>query len=239
MKLSVIVPAHNEQDNIKDVLIRLESAIKGEYELLVVQDHCTDLTAEFVRELARDYRNIRLVENNLEAGFANAIRTGLNNARGDALIMIMADLCDDPETINVMLGKINDGYDVVCGSRYIEGGRRLGGSKIKGFFSRFLGCSLYYLLSLPTHDSSNAFKMYRRKAIEGLDIRSRSFEISMELLLKAYFSGARITEVPTVWRERTKGKSTFKMLKLFPNYLKLYIWAMAMVLSRMTVTKRK
>jgi hypothetical protein len=67
--------------------------------------------------------------------------------------------------------------------------------------------------------------MYRREVIETMDIKAGGFEISMEILLKAYYLGFKITEVPTVWRERTKGKSSFKIFKLLPNYLKLYIWA--------------
>jgi hypothetical protein len=88
-----------------------------------------------------------------------------------------------------------------------------------------VGNSLHYFLGLPTHDIANAFKMYRKNVIDSINIESKGFEVSMELALKAYFSGFKITEVPTVWRERTKGKSSFKMLKLLPAYLKLYLWA--------------
>jgi hypothetical protein len=67
--------------------------------------------------------------------------------------------------------------------------------------------------------------MYRKKVIDSIDIQAKSFEISMELVLKAYYAGFKICEVPTVWRERTKGKSNFKAFKLFPNYFKFYSWA--------------
>jgi hypothetical protein len=137
----------------------------------------------------------------------------------------MADLCDDLSTIEKMFQKINEGYDVVCGSRYMKEGGRLGGSKLKGFFSCFVGRSLQILLGLPTCDIANAFKMYRKKIIDSIDIESCGFEISMEIPLKAYLLGFKLTEVPTVWKERTKGKSSFRMFKLFPNYFKLYLWA--------------
>ena len=85
--------------------------------------------------------------------------------------------------------------------------------------------SLYYLLGIPTHDIANAFKMYRKEVIDSISIEAKGFEISMELPLKAYYAGFKITEVPTVWHEREKGKSSFRMFNLVPNYLKFYLWA--------------
>lgn len=225
MKLSIVVPAHNEQENITNVIRQIEDSLDLDYELVIVNDHSRDDTARLVEEMAKAYGNIRLVENKLDAGFANALRTGFNSAVAEVIIPVMGDLCDDLPTIKAMLEKINAGYDIVCGARYISGGARMGGSKIKGFLSSFAGNSLYYLLGVPTHDIANAFKMYRKKVIEAVNIEATGFEISMEITLKAYYSGFKITEVPTVWKERTKGKSSFKILKLLPNYLKLYFWA--------------
>lgn len=226
MKLSIIIPAYNEEDNIEEVIDKIEYSLSGlDYELIVVNDHSQDATAERVNKLSGKYSNIKLVKNNLDKGFANALKTGFRNASGDVVIPVMADLCDDLATIKKMIKKINEGYDVVCGCRYTKGGARLGGSKLKGFFSGFVGQSLYYLLALPTHDIANAFKMYKKEVVAGVDIESKGFEISMEIPLKAYYSGFKITEVPTVWRERIRGKSSFGMFKVAPNYVKLYVWA--------------
>ena len=226
MKLSIVVPAYNEQDNIEEMINKIEQALDIEHELIVVNDHSNDNTARIVVGLCSKYSNIRLIDNSRERGFANAIKTGFANIKSDVVVPVMADLCDDLSTIKAMFKKINEGYDVVCATRYIRGAARLGGSRIKGFFSFFVGASLCYLLGLPTHDIANAFKMYKKKVIDSINIQSKGFEISMEIPLKAYYSGFKITEVPTVWRERTKGKSSFKMLKLLPNYLKLYLWAL-------------
>lgn len=225
MKLSIILPAHNEEDNIREAIKRIESALDIPHELVVVNDHSTDNTAELLVQLGPQYNNIRVVENKLKKGFANALKTGFNSVDTDVVVPVMADLCDDLTTLKKMFEKINEGYDVVCASRYIKGGSRQGGSKLKGFFSCFVGKSLSFLLGLPTHDIANAFKMYKKKVIDSIDIKSKGFEISMEIPLKAYFLGFKITEVPTVWKERTKGKSSFKMFKILPDYLKLYTWA--------------
>lgn len=225
MRLSIIVPAHNEEDNICAIIDGIEHSVNIPHELIVVNDHSQDQTRSIVEGLSKKYDNIRLVDNVLDKGFANAIKTGFKNAFCEVIVPVMADLCDDLSTIKVMFEKINCGYDIVCGSRYIKGGLRLGGSKIKGFFSCFVGSSLFYLLGIPTHDIANAFKMYKKKVVDSINIQSTDFEISIEVPLKAYYLGFRITEVPTVWRERNRGKSSFRIFRLSRSYLKWYLWA--------------
>lgn len=224
MKLSVIIPAHNEEENIAGVIEKIESLLELDYELVVVNDHSGDKTAAVVSGLSGRYPNLRLVDNPGPKGFANAVKCGFADSNGELVIPVMGDLCDDLATIPIMAAKIEEGFDVVCGSRYIRGGARLGGSRLKGILSAFAGWSLYYLLGIPTHDIANAFKMYRKKVIDSINIESAGFEISMELPLKAYYAGFKITEVPTVWREREKGRSNFKMFRLAPDYLKFYLW---------------
>ena len=147
------------------------------------------------------------------------------SVKTDVVVPVMGDLCDDLMTIPLMLEKVKEGFDVVCGSRYIKGGSRIGGSKVKGFFSFFVGLTMSMFTGIPTRDVANAFKMYRKEVIESINIESTGFEVSMELALKAYFNGFKVTEVPTVWREREKGKSSFKIFNLTPNYSRWYLWA--------------
>ncbi|MFH0790745.1 MAG: glycosyltransferase family 2 protein [Candidatus Omnitrophota bacterium] len=225
MLLSIVVPAHNEEENILDVITRIEKSVSIPHELLIVNDHSTDQTKKLLDELLTKYNNIRTIENKRGKGFANALKTGFANIKGDVVIPVMADLCDDLLVIEKLFSKIEQGYDVACASRYSRGGARQGGSKLKGFLSSFAGRSLHYLLGIPTSDIANAFKMYRKKVLDSMVIVSKSFEISMEIPLKAYYLGFKITEIPTVWNERKKGKSSFRVFKLLPNYLKLYIWA--------------
>jgi glycosyltransferase involved in cell wall biosynthesis len=226
MKLSIVIPAHNEEECIASVIEEVESSVKMEHELIVVNDHSQDRTAAIVQGLLSKHPSLRLLNNPNPKGFASAIKFGLSQAKNELIVPVMGDLCDDLNTLEAMADKIKEGFDVVCGSRYIKGGLRLGGFKVKGFLSGFAGWSLYYLLGIPTHDIANAFKMYRREVIKTIKTEASGFEISMELPLKAYYSGFKITEVPTVWRERKKGKSNFKILKLLPSYLKFYFWAL-------------
>lgn len=225
MKLSIVIPAHNEEENIGQAIRQVEERMEPPFDLIVVNDHSTDKTAEIVTGLAKEFNNIILAENKLAGGFANAVKAGLSSVKTEIVVPVMGDLCDDLGTIPLMFEKIKEGFDVVCGARYIKGGSRIGGSKIKGFFSFFVGRTMAMFTGIPTRDIANAFKMYRKEVIQSIDIESTGFEISMELGLKAYFKGFRITEVPTVWREREKGKSSFKMFNLAPNYSRWYLWA--------------
>jgi len=227
MKVSVIVPAHNEEENIVELIDQIEKSLTVEHELIIVNDHSGDKTCELVNGLLPKYADLRLVHNNSSAGFANAIITGLRNANGDAVVPMMGDMSDAPETVNIMAAKIEEGYDVVCGSRYIKSGKRIGGSKIKGFLSYLAGRTLNLILGVDTHDVTNPFKMYRRSVIDAITIKSKSFEISIELFVKAYQAGFKITEVPTVFKERTRGKSSFNVLKLIPGYFKFYLLAIS------------
>jgi len=226
MKISIVVPAHNEEENIAALIDRIEGALDLPHELIVVDDHSVDGTQRLIKEACRRYDNVRLVENKLSGGFANALKSGFMSAETEVILPVMGDLCDDLSTIKPMLQKLEEGYDIVCGSRYMKGGARIGGSKVKAFLSGFGGRSLYYLLGIPTHDISNAFKMYRKKVLDAVELRSKGFEISMEIPVRAYHMGFKIAEVPTAWKEREKGKSTFKVFKLLPSYIRLYVWAL-------------
>ncbi|KPK98797.1 MAG: hypothetical protein AMJ95_02320 [Omnitrophica WOR_2 bacterium SM23_72] len=232
MKISIIIPVYNEQENIGEVINRAQYFIDSTYELIVVNDYSSDNTRKIMEDLSCKFHNIRLIDNKLAKGFAHALKSGFVHATGDVVIPIMGDLSDDLATLKKMLEKIHEGYDIVCGCRYIKGGSRLGSWGLKGLLSFWAGWSIYYLSGIPTHDIANAFKMYTKRVLESIEIKSQAFEISMEIPLKAYFLGFKITEVPTLWKERTKGKSNFKIFKLLPPYLKLYFWAIFKSLFR-------
>lgn len=232
MNFSVIIPAHNEEANIEKVINSLEHNIAQSVEIVVIDDHCSDKTADIVRSLAIKYKNIRLAENNDNPGFANALKAGFNNIKSEIAIPVMADLCDDPKVINRMYELALAGFDIVCGSRYMKEGKKIGGPLLKTFFSRFVGLSLNFFIGIPTHDISNSFKLYKKKVLENIKIESGGFEISAEIPLKAYFLGFKITEIPTVWVDRKEGKSKFNLFKQGVGYLKLYLWALNKKLCR-------
>ncbi len=232
MTITFIIPAHNEEDTIAETIRNIEEELNLDFEIIIVNDHSVDNTADVVKSLMKQYPNLNLVDNDLERGFANALKKGFSVARSDLVIPVMADLCDDPATIKDMHAKLLEGFDIVCGSRYMRGGAKINGPLVQSFFSRFVGWSLRYLIGIPTFDVSNSFKCYRKDILDAIEIESKDFEISMEITLKAYFSGAKIVEVPTAWKGRTMGKSKFYLFKVAPKYIKLYFWAILWAIFR-------
>ena len=159
-------------------------------------------------------------------GVVNAIRTGLRIAEEDYLLVTMADLSDDYTVVDSMCKLMAEGYDVVCSSRYMKGGKQIGGPLLKKTISRIVGISLRHLTGLPTHDATNSFKLYRKSMIDSINVESNGgFEIGMEIVVKAHFLGFKVAEVPCIWMDRQKGKSRFKILQWSPKYLKWYFYA--------------
>jgi hypothetical protein len=137
----------------------------------------------------------------------------------------MADLSDSLDVVDRMKELMDSGADVVCASRYMKGGKQIGGPFLKKLFSRIAGVTLHYLIRIPTHDISNNFRMYSRKVIESFTIESAGgFELAMELTVKAYVHGMKVTETPSCWHDRVAGESNFMMWKWLPKYLHWYFY---------------
>jgi glycosyltransferase involved in cell wall biosynthesis len=223
--LGIIIPVYNEGDNIRDTIYAIEEKIESPHQVYIVYDFDKDNTLPVVKTLIDSGLYINLVKNPL-GGIVNAIKTGLKEAEEDYLLVTMADLSDDYSIVDEMVKLMSEGYDVVCGSRYMRGGKQIGGPLIKKTLSRLAGVSLWSLAGLPTHDATNSFKLYRKRMISSMDIESDGgFEIGIELVTKAHFGGYKVTELPCVWTDRQKGESRFQIIKWAPKYLKWYFYA--------------
>jgi len=226
--LSIVCPVYNEADNIERLFDRLRASISVASEVIVVYDRDDDNTVPVVRTVASSYPfNIRLVKNMYGRGALNAIKTGFASAQSAAVLVVMADLSDDLTSAGEMYRLVAEqGFDVVCGSRYMRGGRQLGGPRLKKTLSRLAGLTLHHLCGLPVHDVTNSFKMYRRDFLDHVTIESDGgFEIGMELVVKAHVNGGRVTEVPSTWTDRVAGKSRFQLWRWLPKYLRWYFYA--------------
>jgi dolichol-phosphate mannosyltransferase len=225
--LHLIVPVFNEQENFPRLVAEVERHAPRPYRLLVVYDFEEDSTLPVARELAAQHPEIELVKNELGRGPANAIRAGFAAVSAGPACVVMADLSDDLSLLPAMLAAYRQGAQVVCPSRYMTGGRQLGGPRVKRILSRLAGLSLYWLARFPVHDATNNFRLYDAALVRELGIESeRGFEIALELTAKAFARGCRIVELPATWRDRTAGASNFKLLKWLPHYLRWYwyVW---------------
>ncbi|MGD9250713.1 MAG: glycosyltransferase [Desulfobacterales bacterium] len=231
-QLSVIIPVYNEGNNILRTLAAIDREVMIPHECLIVYDFEKDDTLTALAPVQPDRENLRLIKNRLGRGVLNAIKTGFEAADAEVMLVTMADLSDDLAAVPAMFDHVQRGADVVCGSRYMPGGRQIGGPLVKGCLSRLAGLSLYHFFRFPVHDLTNSFKMYTRNVLSAVEIQSTGgFEIGMEIVVKAYLAGFRIAEVPTVWRDRTAGQSRFQLFKWIPRYAYWYGYAVAGILQ--------
>ncbi len=226
--LTIVIPVYNEAENIRSALTRIRDNVTGSFVTAIVYDSETDNTLPALDSVEKELGfPVKRIRNQYGKGALNAIKTGLETAETEYVIVTMADLCDPPEVINVMLDTAKrEKADIICASRYMKGGSQKGNPAFKGFLSRTAGLTLHCLAGLPTHDPTNSFKLYRKSFLEKVTIESSGgFELGLELVVKASKLGYIIREVPTSWNGRTAGRSNFKLWQWLPCYLKWYVYA--------------
>lgn len=235
INLSIIIPAKNEEKSILLTLKSLRSSVRTPHEIIIINDRSSDNTESIVKKYIGRNKNVSLIKTTPnKGGFSNAIRKGIRKSSTDIVVVVMADLCDDPKTINEMYEKITEGWDIVCGSRYMQHGKKIGGPKIQNFFSALVCKSLHYILKMPTQDASNAFKMFKKSIFKTITYKDNGgVESSLDFILKAHFRGFKIVDVPTTWRGRTIGESKFRLIERSPRYAKIYLWALKQSLIKL------
>lgn len=225
--LTIVIPVYNEGEGFEDLWRELNAQLKSPFRALVVYDFDEDNTIPAVEAvIARGERRISLVKNEIRRGVVGALVTGFRRVENGPLLVVMADLSDDLAQVGRMLELYREGYHVVVGSRYMKGGRIVNGPVLKQGLSRMAGVSLCWLRRIPTHDATNAFKIYDSTMLKKFTLESqRGFELNLEITVKAFLAGYRIVEIPSVWRDRTQGKSKFKLWAWLPHYLRWYFYA--------------
>lgn len=221
MKPTVIVPVLYDEPQLAQTLDRL-AAVRDrmDLEILVVVD-VPDRTREHEARAANDVVVAavggRVLYRVGQRGFGSALRYGFGQSGGDAVIPFMGDESDRPEDIPRMIEELERGYDVVAGSRYMRGGETIG-MTAKQRISHLYSVLVRIAGGLEIHDVSNAFKAYRREVVERVRTEAESFDISVELTVKAALAGFRIGEIPTRWTNRQVGTSNFTFSKELRNY---------------------
>lgn len=228
LRYSIVVPVFNESANI-GTFCRQARSLAGLFELLVCYDFPEDDTLTALAELPPHERPslIRPVHNTLGKGVRYAIEAGMRAARAPVVVVMMADVSDDFTKVEEMVRRVEAGSAVCCGSRYMPGGRQIGGPWFKGLLSRAAGLSLHRLTGLPTRDPTNSFKAYSKAFLDRVKIESKAgFCLGMEITIKAHFAGARVEEVPATWYDRAAGTSRFRLFRWLPSYLRWYAHAL-------------
>jgi dolichol-phosphate mannosyltransferase len=227
VELSVVIPVYNEGPNIEKTLRSLRENVGRPYEVLIVYDFDEDNTVPAVRSLQSEFENVSLVKNKIERGPSGAIRSGIEVASAPRVLVAMADLCDDFTQIPALIDLVPAKADVVCPSRYCRGGRQQLRPSFKKFVPRIAGALLRLCIGWNTHDPTNSYKIYSTQMLWQLSLTSTvSFSVTLEIMAKAHCLGHRITELPTVWLDRTHGKSNFKIGRSLVTYMPWFLLAL-------------
>jgi len=189
MKLSVVIPAHNEEGSIGQSITEIYAVLLQEnipHEILVVNDHSKDRTEEILQEKMTSIPTLTYINNDGRNGFGNAVRTGLEAFGGDCVAVMMGDLSDSPQDLVRFYRKLMEGYDCAFGSRFIKGGKTYDYPVIKLIINRMANTIVQLTFGIRYNDTTNAFKLYRRETIQGLKpFLSPHFNLTLALPLKA------------------------------------------------------
>jgi dolichol-phosphate mannosyltransferase len=228
--LSVVIPARDEGDCIASTVEHLHVELSlghVPHEIIVIDDGSTDDTWRVLTKLADKISNLRPIQNTSQAGFGRAVTCGLDQMKGDAVVIMMADESDDCRDVVRYWQKLNEGYDCVFGSRFMKGGGVIDYPRLKLFINRLANYFLRMLFRIKLNDTTNAFKAYRACVIDGCrPLIAPHFNLTVELPLKAVVRGYSWTVIPITWRNRRHGAAKLKIKEMGSRYLFicLYIW---------------
>jgi len=228
VKLSVVIPAHNEAEVIEPTLRGLIDQLGPagiDYEVVVVDDASRDGTGDVVRRVAGDDPRVRVVRNEAPNGFGFAVRAGLDAFTGDSVAIVMADGSDDPRDVVLYHRVLEAGYDCAFGSRFMPGASVHDYPKFKLLMNRVVNLGIRALFRHGYNDTTNAFKAYRREVIENLrPLLSHHFNMTVELPLKAITRGFSYAIVPTSWTNRAAGTSKLQLNEMGSRYLFIVLY---------------
>jgi dolichol-phosphate mannosyltransferase len=230
LKLSVIIPAHNEAESIAETVERTADELVRvgiEHEIVVIDDASGDGTGQIVREIGRRRESVRCIRSDSPPGFGHAIRAGLQAYTGDAVAIMMADLSDSPKDLVLYYRVLEQGYDCAFGTRFGHGGSANDYPRMKLMLNRIVNAGIRVLFQHGYNDTTNAFKAYRRYVIDQLQpLLSNHFNLTVELPLKAIVRGYTFAVVPVTWRNRRHGESKLRLQEMGSRYLFiiLYVW---------------
>jgi dolichol-phosphate mannosyltransferase len=228
--LSVVIPARDEEGSVGTTVEHLHATLESReipHEILVVNDGSRDGTWPMLQQLQQRVPQLRPINNDGPNGFGRAIVCGLNETKGDAIVIMMADESDSPDDVVRYWDKLNEGYECVFGSRFIKGGGVIEYPRVKLMMNRFVNFGIRQLFRIPLNDTTNAFKAYRSEVIDGCrPLISPHFNLTVEIPLKAIVRGYTWTVMPITWKNRRTGEAKLKLKEMGSRYFFIvaYVW---------------
>ncbi len=234
MKISVIIPMYNEEDNVLRTLVEVNSTMKDyeDYEIVVVDDGSKDDTFRLAEEVSSHNSHIKVIKQPVNMGMGRALRTGFEKSDGDILVTIDADLSYSPSHINKLVSELlnDETIDIAVGSPYMEGGSVKNVPFSRLFISKaankFVGFSMTENLSTVT----SVLRAYRREVLESMDLESNGTNINLEILSKAIATRYKIKEVPARLEGRELGSSKLKFRSKTISHVLFSLYEKPMIL---------
>lgn len=229
MKLSIVIPAYNEEGSIEETLRTLYTKLKNEqieHEILVVNDNSKDNTLLKLNTIKDSIPTLVVHTNQGPNGFGNAIRYGLDKYTGECVAIMMADLSDDPNDLVVFYRRLSIGdIDCVFGSRFIRGGGLVDYPFVKLIINRIANLIIQIVIGIKYNDSTNAFKLYKRNVINGISpLLAPHFNLTIELSLKSIIRGYSYVVIPNKWYNRKEGVSKLKIKEMGSRYFFILVY---------------
>ena len=224
---SLVIPAHNGSKNLAKLLKKANLVLrktKKKFEIIIVNDNSMDNSREILENLKKEIKELIVINRTTNPGAGYAMRKGFSNVKGNIIITMDADLSNDPKEIPNFLKHLNN-YDMICGSRYIKGGKptRIYSRLI---ISRLFNLICMNLIGMPIRDITLGFRVFKTKTIKKIKLKSKKFGIFIEIPIKAYFADFKLKEIPIIYHKRGFGKTNLNYLEQGPEYIRFIFSAL-------------
>jgi dolichol-phosphate mannosyltransferase len=228
--LSIVIPTRDEETEITSTVEHLYLEMRLHqvpHEIVIVDDGSSDDTWNVISGLQQRIPTVRPVQNSGQNGYGRAVCLGFEHATGDGVVVLMADQSDDCRDVVRYWELLNEGWEAVFGSRFMRGGGAIDYPIHKLIINRMANWFLRVMFNVPFNDFTNAFKAYRRVALDGCQpFLSSHFNLTVELPLKIIVRGYSWKAIPITWRNRRTGISKLKIREMGSRYffIACYCW---------------
>jgi dolichol-phosphate mannosyltransferase len=236
--LNIIVPLRDEDEQTEttvDLLTNELKDLKKNFIITLIYDHSVDDTWNLLKKLKEKYNNIEIYKNEYEAGYGNAVRSGIEKNTCDAVVFFIGGCYDNPKDIKSYVDYLDQGFDCVLGSRFMKNSKVVDYPLLKLVLNRIANNFIRLLFLIKYNDITNAFKAYKKELLLNFNpIVSKHFNINAELALKAISRGYKYKVIPISWSNRKKNISKFKIKEMQNRYIFtiFYVWIEKILLQK-------
>lgn len=215
-QIAIVIPTYNEAENVKNLIPlihkhMLHAGYGNRYHCVIVDDNSPDQTGLIAEELAQTYP-VRVIHRSGKRGYGEACKEGFRYAiqKADVIITMDSDLSHDPKELPLLIKQLEQGNDIIIGSRYREGGKIENWSLLRRFMSKSANLFTKKLLHLPVSDCTSGYRSYKKEVLKNKEVQqitANGYSFLEELLFTSYQKGYKIAEIPICFVERQYGSS--------------------------------